>query len=104
MRNATPATFYEQLYYMIRDQIEAIFQRQGVRPSEALTRFLENTELTNHFSMTRFFRQLPHSLRTSVASANFLGNDSHEEMPTFSRVVLLIDEFVSLARSNAPRI
>ena len=58
-----------------------------VIPSEALARFLENTQLTNHRSMTRFFKQLQHLLQADVTSTNFLESDSHKQ------VVLLIDEF-----------
>ncbi len=93
LRNVSPATFYEELYYMIREQIEVVFeQREGV-PSEALARFLENTQLTNHRSMTRFFKQLQHLLQAPIASMNLLEGDSHKQVPAFKRVVLLIDEF-----------
>ncbi len=83
MRNAAPATFYEQLTYMIREQVEAVFQRRGARLSEALTEFLENTTLTDHFSMRQFFRQL----------GGLLDSDAHKNAPAFKRVILLIDEF-----------
>ena len=83
MRNAAPATFYERLYYMIQRQIKNVFQKCGGVPSETLTQFLENTTLTDHFSMEEFFENL----------ANFLDSDSHEDVPAFKRVVLLIDEF-----------
>ncbi len=83
MRNAAPATFYEQLTYIIREQVEAVFQRREARLSEALTQFLENTTLTDHFSMRQFFKQL----------ATLLNSDSHTDTPVFKRVVLLIDEF-----------
>ena len=83
MRNADSATFYEQLYYRIQRQIKNVFQKCGGVPSETLTQFLENTTLTDHFSMEEFFENL----------ANFLDSDSHEDVPAFKRVVLLIDEF-----------
>ena len=83
MRNADSATFYEQLYYRIQRQIKNVFQKCGGVPSETLTQFLENTTLTDHFSMEAFFENL----------ANFLDSDSHEDVPAFKRVVLLIDEF-----------
>ena len=83
MRNATPVIFYEQLYYLICMQIESVFQRRGGVPSEALTQFLENTTLTNHFSMVRFFENL----------GKLLDSDSHKDVPAFKKVVLLIDEF-----------
>ncbi len=93
LRDVSPATFYEELYYMIREQIEVVFEQREGLPSEALARFLENTQLTNHRSMTRFFKQLQHLLQAPIASANLLESDSHEQVMTFKRVVLLIDEF-----------
>ena len=83
MRNATPTAFYEHLYYMIRRQIESVFQKRDGVPSEALTRFLENTTLNDNFSMMMFFQQL----------TDFLDSDAHRDVPPFKRVVLLIDEF-----------
>ena len=83
MRNAAPPTFYEQLYYMVCMQIESIFQKRGGMPSEALTQFLANTTLTDHFSMVRFFEHL----------GSLLDSDSHAQVPAFKKVVLLIDEF-----------
>ena len=83
MRNAAPAVFYDRFYQMICMQIESVFQKRGGMPSESLTRFLENTTLTDDFSMMMFFRGL----------TNFLDSDAHEDVPAFKRVVLLIDEF-----------
>ena len=83
MRNAAPATFYERLYYMIQRQIKNVFQKCGGAPSETLTQFLENTTLTDHFSMEEFFENLAH----------VFDSDSHKDVPPFKRVVLLIDEF-----------
>ncbi len=83
MRNATPATFYQQLSYMIHRQIRRVFQQRGGVPSDALTQFLENTTLTDHFSMGMFFEHLE----------SFLDSDSHKGVHAFKRVVLLIDEF-----------
>ena len=83
MRNASPETFYKQLTYMIREQVEAVFHQRGVLLSEALTQFLVNTTLTDHFSMRQFFKQLE----------TLLNSDAHIDMPAFKRVVLLIDEF-----------
>ena len=83
MRNTTPATFYERLYHLIRMQIESVFQKRDGVPSKALTRFLENTTLSDDFSMMMFFQQL----------AGFLNSDAHKDVPAFKKVVLLIDEF-----------
>ncbi len=73
-RNAAPTAFYTQLAYMIRRQIQFVFQKRGTVLPEVLTQFLENTHLTDHFSMTTFFEQL----------GKLLG--AH-------RVILFIDEF-----------
>ena len=89
MREATPAVFYERLYYLIQRQIQHIFQKRGGAPSEALTQFLEDTTLTDHFSMVMFFENLQ----------NFLDSDSHKGIPAFKRVVLLIDEFDGIPKT-----
>ena len=83
MRNAAPAIFYDRLYQMVGMQIESVFQKRGGTPSEALKQFLENTTLTDDFSMMMFFKQL----------ASLLDSDSHNQVLAFKRVVLLIDEF-----------
>ena len=83
MRNAAPATFYDQLYYQINRQIKSVFQKRGEVPSEALTQFLENTTLTDHFSMEAFFENLE----------TFLDNDFRNQGLASTKVVLLIDEF-----------
>ena len=74
VRNTDPATFYERLYYMIQEKIETVFQRQEKIPPAPLTQFLEETQLTDEFSMIIFFQRL----------SNFLEN---------KRVVIVIDEF-----------
>ena len=53
--NLEPAEFYEGLYEDIREEIEAVFQRRRISSSAALTDFLDNTKITNHLSMRRFF-------------------------------------------------
>ncbi|MXV83619.1 hypothetical protein F4X88_03610 [Candidatus Poribacteria bacterium] len=73
-RNAAPATFYAQLSYMMHRQIQFVFQKRGEVPPAALTQLMENTSLTDHFSMMTFFEQL----------GSLLG---------YQRVVLFIDEF-----------
>ena len=83
MRSAESATFYDRFYRLIRMQIESVFRKRGGVPSDALTRFLENTTLNDDFSMMMFFQQL----------TDFLDSDSHRDVPPFKRVVLLIDEF-----------
>ena len=75
VRNTSPATFYERLWYMIQQEIEAVFRKRGEVPSAALTQFLEKTNITDDFSMITCFQQLP----------SFLQKDM--------RVVIVIDEF-----------
>ena len=89
MRNASPTTFYEHFYYMIHRQIAYVFQQHGGVPSETLTQFLENTTLTDHLSMVKFFENL----------ANYLDSDSHKNVPAFKRIVLLIDEFDGIPKT-----
>ncbi|MDE0016935.1 MAG: AAA-like domain-containing protein [Candidatus Poribacteria bacterium] len=83
MRNAAPTTFYEQLYYQINRQIESVFKKRGEVLSERLTQFLQNTTLTDHFSMEAFFENLK----------SFLDNDFRNQRPASTKVILLIDEF-----------
>ena len=73
-KNRSPADFYDYFYEDIREEIEDIFLKRGVMPSEALTHFLENGQIRDHVSMRRFFRHLP----------SLLNNQ---------RVILIIDEF-----------
>ena len=70
----TPSVFYNGLYEDILEAIENVFARRGEMFSEALTEFLENAEITDHFSMRRFFRNF----------SKLLGDP---------RVILIIDEF-----------
>ena len=77
-KNLDLATFYGHLYEQMREDIEAVFQRRGCVPSEALREFLEETTLTNHLSMMRFFKGF----------ARFLDAEYDGQ-----QVVLVIDEF-----------
>ncbi len=83
MRNGSPPVFYDRLYQMMCMQIESVFQKRGGTPSQRLKQFLENTTLTDGFSMMMFFKQF----------AGLLDSDSHKHVDAFKRVVLLIDEF-----------
>ena len=73
-KNLSSADFYTSLYEDICEEIETVFQKRGHSPFEALARFLENAELSNHVSMRRLFRNL----------ANLLSDH---------RIILTIDEF-----------
>ena len=73
-KNVEPRAFYEYLTEDIREEFETVFHKRGQTPSEALARFLENTTLTDHVAMMRFFRQLARLIPEQ-------------------RVVIVIDEF-----------
>ena len=70
----TPSEFYGSLYEDIREEIENVFQKRGEALDEALTQFLENTKLTDHVSMRRFFSRFSRLLKNQ-------------------RVIVIIDEF-----------
>ena len=70
----TASEFYGSLYEDIREEIETVFQKREEAPTEALIQFLENTKLTDHVSMRRFFTRF----------GRFVKNQ---------RVVVIIDEF-----------
>ena len=70
----TPSEFYDSLYEDIREEIENVFQKRGEALDEALTQFLENTKLTDHVSMRRFFSRFSRLLKNQ-------------------RVIVIIDEF-----------
>ena len=77
-KNLDLATFYGHLYEQMREDIEAVFQRRGCVPSEALREFLGGTTLTDHLSMMRFFKQFARFLDAEHAG---------------QQVVIVIDEF-----------
>ena len=74
----TPAAFYDYLIKDIRREIKHVFEKRGTTPSETLNQFLDDTEVTDHFSMRNFFQQLPH----------FLTHPDNAQ-----KAVLIIDEF-----------
>ena len=73
-KNVAPRAFYEYLTEDIREEFETVFYNRGQVLPEVLARFLENTTLSDHVAMRRFFRQLARLLPTQ-------------------RVVIIIDEF-----------
>ena len=81
----TAADFYRGLSEDIREEIETVFQRRGEVPAEALIKFLEETEITDHRAMRRFFAQLSRFLESHYG--------------TQQKVVLLIDEFDTIPQS-----
>ncbi len=79
-KNLTPAAFYGELCEDIREEIEKVFQKRGQLPSEALSQFLENAQITDHLSMRRFLTKLANALK-------------HQ------RIVVIIDEFDGIPKS-----
>ena len=79
--DCTPSVFYNGLYADICEEIENVFARRGEIFSEALAEFLENSEVTDHLSMGRFFRRF----------SSFLGDQ---------RVILIIDEFDGIPKET----
>lgn len=76
--DCTASVFYNGLYEDILEEIENTFQQRGQSLPETLTQFLQNTEITDHLSMQRFFRRF----------GNLLNAEFGEQ-----RVILIIDEF-----------
>ena len=74
MRDISSGIFYERLNYMLRKEIVDFYHKRGKEPSNDLTQFLENTQLTDAFSMITYFQLL----------SGFLDN---------RKVVIIIDEF-----------
>ena len=66
--------FYASLYKRIYEEIERVFEKRDFAPSEALSQFLENTELTDHIAMLEFLQQFGAFIRDE-------------------RLVVIIDEF-----------
>ncbi len=71
--------FYGSLYEDLREEIGNTFQRQDNVPSKALINFLDDTKLTNAFSMRRFFNKFERFLKNR-------------------KVLLIIDEFDGMPR------
>ena len=70
--------FYEFLTKQICKEVERVFQSRGEELDEALKRFLDNAQITNHLSMMEFFEQLQRFLKDGE---------------NWQKVVLIIDEF-----------
>lgn len=87
LREVTPTVFYDELHYMICMQITNVFQQLDCISLDKINQFLENTKITDHLSMVRFFQQLQ----------NFFDSEFHT--PNKVRVVLLIDEFDGISQS-----
>ena len=68
------STFYEYLCDDLRTNIESVYEKRGRIPSDDMTRFLNDTEIVDHPSMGRYFKQL-------------------ERLLEKQRFVMIIDEF-----------
>ena len=77
--NYSAPDFYVSLYEGIYEEIQRVFEARDIVPSEDLSQFLENTKLTDHVAMMRFFQRF----------GAFLGDE---------RLVLIIDEFDGIPR------
>ena len=73
-----PELFYNALSQDISEEIENVFERRGHPIPESIRLFLENTQITDHLSMRRFFRALQGFLNAESAG---------------QRVIVVIDEF-----------
>lgn len=87
LREVTPTVFYDELHYMVCMQITNVIQQLDRISLDKVNPFLDNTKITDHLSMVRFFQQLQ----------NFFDNEFH--IPNKVRVVLLIDEFDGIPQS-----
>ena len=76
--DCSASDFYISLYRRLREEIERVFERQGLTLSKALSEFLDNTEVTDQVTMMEFFKQL----------VRFLPDHGNSQ-----KVVLIIDEF-----------
>ena len=79
----TPTDFYSSFFKDIRTKIERVIEKQGNTPTETLNQFLDNTAVTDHFSMRTFFQEL----------AGFLPHRGNQP-----KVVIIIDEFDAIPR------
>ena len=73
-QNVGLTDFYNYLYQDICREIESVFRKRAMRPSDPLCEFLENTQIVNHVSLRHFFEKL----------ARILDNQ---------RIIIIIDEF-----------
>ncbi|MYK19899.1 hypothetical protein F4055_17315 [Candidatus Poribacteria bacterium] len=75
----TAPDFYASLYKRIYEEIQRVFQKRSIVPSDDLSQFLENTKLADHVEMLEFFQQFGAFLEDK-------------------KLVLIIDEFDGIPR------
>ena len=74
MRDISEDVFYQRLYQMFCRELKEIFEKCEITPSSDLTLLLENTQLSDSFSMITFFQHLSRLLQNR-------------------KIVIIIDEF-----------
>ena len=72
------SVFYKNLYYDICDEVEAVLKNRYWLTTDSLRLFMENTNITDNFTMRRFFRKLQEHLNCEFG---------------VKQVILIIDEF-----------
>ncbi len=87
-KNRAPDAFYTDIFEDIREEIETVFESQGIMLSQRLMQFLDDTKISDHVAMRRFFRQLP----------RLLGDELSTSLPP--RLVLIIDEFDGIPQAT----
>ena len=80
-KSYTPEAFYADLLEDIREEIETVFESRGIMLSQRLMQFLNDTKISDHVAMRRFFRQLSRLLSDELSTS------------LRPRFVLMIDEF-----------
>ena len=87
-KHRAPDAFYTDIFEDIREEIETVFESHGITPSQRLMQFLDDTNISDHVAMRRFFRQLSRLLRDELSTS----------IPP--RLVLIIDEFDGIPQAT----
>ena len=87
-KNRAPDAFYTDIFEDIREEIETVFESQEIMPSQRLMQFLDDTKISDHVAMRRFFRQL----------SRLLSDELSTSLPP--RLVLIIDEFDGIPQAT----
>ena len=87
-KNRAPDAFYTDIFEDIREEIETVFESQRIMPSQRLMQFLDDTKISDHVAMRRFFRQL----------SRLLSDELSTSLPP--RLVLIIDEFDGIPQAT----
>ena len=87
-KNRAPDAFYTDIFEDIHEEIETVFESQGITPPQRLMQFLHDTNISDHVAMRRFFRQLPRLLCDELSTS----------IPP--RLILIIDEFDGIPQAT----